>query len=106
MIAIGQLPVAGALYVVSFPFGPTFFRLPSGAKAGDTVYVKLPDVFDDGTVWGDNADMYRADMCCPSPPLQTGPGLLYRAHASSQRSPSARLRHSLSKVDILAQRRR
>jgi len=75
MIAIGQLPVAGALYVVSFPFGPTFFRLPSGAKAGDTVYVKLPDVFDDGTVWGDNADMYRADMCCPSPPLQTGPPL-------------------------------
>ena len=70
MIARGKLPVAGALYVVSFPFGPTYFRLPSGAKAGETVYVKLPDVFDDGTVWGDNADMY-----CPSPPFQTGPPL-------------------------------
>jgi hypothetical protein len=99
MIARGKLPVAGALYVVSFPFGPTYFRLPTGAKAGDTVYVKLPDVFDDGTVWGDNADMY-----CPLHLSKLG--LLYRAHANSQRSPSARLRHNLSKVDLLAQRRR
>ena len=50
--------------------------MPSGAKAGDIVYVKLPDDFDDGTVWGDNAAMHaESGPPLPPPPLHSGPPL-------------------------------
>lgn len=35
--------------------GFAYFLAPTGTKAGDTLYVKLPDEFDDGTLWGDSA---------------------------------------------------
>ena len=47
--------------------------MPSGAKAGDRVDVKLPDDFDDGTVWGDNAAMHaESGPPLPPPPFHSG----------------------------------
>ena len=54
-----------AIYVVSLFSGLTYFRVPPGTKAGDTLYVKLSDQFDDGTVWGDNAQR-RSDETLPA----------------------------------------
>jgi len=50
-----KTPVAGAPHVASLPSGLVYFRAPIGTKAGDMVHVQLPENFDDGTTWGDNA---------------------------------------------------
>ena len=56
----GKKVVAGALYAAALPSsGLTYFRAPTGAKAGDVLYANEED--DDGLIWGDKAFRQRGN---------------------------------------------